>query len=91
MKAARTRNWTYKTPTILARKRPTTAWSPTSSGASPTPRTGFSREDGCANKVVTDLPASRDIAGAQLHLNKGALRELHWHRVVSFAAQGCDT
>ena len=50
MKAARTRNWTYKTPTISARKRPTTAWSPTSSGASPTPRTGFSREDGCANK-----------------------------------------
>ncbi len=41
-------------------------------------------------QVVTDLPASRDIAGAQLHLNKGALRELHWHRVVSFAAQGCD-
>ncbi|KAI4100087.1 MAG: hypothetical protein LQ339_005609 [Xanthoria mediterranea] len=47
--------------------------------------TGFSREDGCANKVVTDLPASRDIAGAQLHLNKGALRELHWHRVTEWA------
>ncbi|KAI4216181.1 MAG: hypothetical protein L6R36_009350 [Xanthoria steineri] len=36
-------------------------------------------------QVVTDLPASRDIAGAQLHLNKGALRELHWHRVTEWA------
>ncbi|KAI4283730.1 MAG: hypothetical protein L6R38_001987 [Xanthoria sp. 2 TBL-2021] len=34
-------------------------------------------------QVVTDLPASRDIAAAQLHLKGGALRELHWHRVVS--------
>ena len=34
-------------------------------------------------QVVTDLPASKDIAAAQQHLTKGALRELHWHRVVS--------
>lgn len=33
-------------------------------------------------QVVTDLPASHDIAAAQQHLKKGALRELHWHRVV---------
>ena len=33
-------------------------------------------------QVVTDLPASKDIAAAQQHLTKGALRELHWHRVV---------
>lgn len=33
-------------------------------------------------QVVTDLPASKDIAAAQQHLKKGALRELHWHRVV---------
>lgn len=33
-------------------------------------------------QVVTDLPASKDIAAAQLHLTKGALREMHWHRVV---------
>lgn len=33
-------------------------------------------------QVVTDLPASRDIASAQQHLKKGAVRELHWHRVV---------
>ena len=34
-------------------------------------------------QVVTDLPSSKDIAAAQQHLTKGALRELHWHRVVS--------
>ena len=35
-------------------------------------------------QVVTDLPASKDIAAAQQHLRKGAVRELHWHRVVSW-------
>jgi len=39
---------------------------------------GWSRE-----QVVTDLPASKDIAAAQQHLTKGSIRELHWHRVVS--------
>jgi len=38
---------------------------------------GWTRE-----QVITDLPSSGDIAGAQQHLEKGALRELHWHRVV---------
>lgn len=33
-------------------------------------------------QVITDLPASHDIAAAQQHLKKGAIRELHWHRVV---------
>ena len=33
-------------------------------------------------QVITDLPASTDIAAAQVHLTKGANRELHWHRVV---------
>src|ERR1700760_3545626 len=34
-------------------------------------------------QVIQDLPQSHDIAAAQQHLKKGALRELHWHRVVS--------
>lgn len=38
---------------------------------------GWSRE-----QVIEDLPQSHDIAGAQQHLKKGAIRELHWHRVV---------
>jgi oxalate decarboxylase len=38
---------------------------------------GWTRE-----QVVTDLPSSPDIAAAQQHLHKGAVRELHWHRVV---------
>ena len=36
-------------------------------------------------QVITDLPASHDISAAQQHLKKGAIRELHWHRVVSSA------
>ena len=39
---------------------------------------GWTRE-----QVISDLPGSHDIAGAQQHLKKGASRELHWHRVVS--------
>lgn len=36
-------------------------------------------------RVITDLPVSTDIAAAQQHLQKGAVREIHWHRVVSIA------
>jgi hypothetical protein len=34
-------------------------------------------------QVIQDLPQSHEIAAAQQHLKKGAIRELHWHRVVS--------
>ncbi|TVY17899.1 putative oxalate decarboxylase [Lachnellula arida] len=40
---------------------------------------GWSRE-----QVITDLPSSHDIAAAQQHLKKGALRELHWHKVAEW-------
>ncbi|KAF2807016.1 putative oxalate decarboxylase oxdC, partial [Mytilinidion resinicola] len=40
---------------------------------------GWSRE-----QVITDLPASHDIAAAQQHLTKGSIRELHWHRVAEW-------
>ncbi|KAM0333227.1 hypothetical protein ACHAQA_001887 [Verticillium albo-atrum] len=36
------------------------------------------------SQVVTDLPQSHDIAAAQQHLEKGAIRELHWHRVAEW-------
>ncbi|KAK3336360.1 RmlC-like cupin domain-containing protein [Cercophora scortea] len=35
-------------------------------------------------QVITDLPSSHDIAAAQQHLVKGAVRELHWHRVAEW-------
>ncbi|KAF2105406.1 oxalate decarboxylase oxdD [Lophiotrema nucula] len=35
-------------------------------------------------QVVQDLPQSHDIAAAQQHLKKGAIRELHWHRVAEW-------
>jgi oxalate decarboxylase len=35
-------------------------------------------------QVITDLPASHDIAGAQQHLTKNSLREMHWHRVAEW-------
>ncbi|EMR68197.1 putative oxalate decarboxylase protein [Eutypa lata UCREL1] len=34
--------------------------------------------------LITDLPSSHDIAGAQQHLTKGSVRELHWHRVAEW-------
>jgi hypothetical protein len=41
-------------------------------------------------QVITDLPVSTDIASAQQHLEKGAIRELHWHRVVSSSRAAVD-
>nr|OQO18451.1 hypothetical protein B0A51_12408 [Rachicladosporium sp. CCFEE 5018] len=35
-------------------------------------------------QLITDLPASGDIAAAQQHLTKGSIRELHWHRVAEW-------
>lgn len=35
-------------------------------------------------QVITDLPSSKDISGAQQHLKKGATRELHWHKVAEW-------
>ncbi|EAS33083.3 oxalate decarboxylase family bicupin [Coccidioides immitis RS] len=35
-------------------------------------------------QVKTDLPASNDIAGAQVHMSKGAIRQMHWHRVAEW-------
>lgn len=40
---------------------------------------GWTRE-----QVVTDLPVGTDIAAAQQHLKKGAIREMHWHRVAEW-------
>ncbi|KAI0005659.1 thermophilic glucose-6-phosphate isomerase [Xylariaceae sp. FL0662B] len=34
--------------------------------------------------VITDLPSSHDISGAQQHLTKGSIRELHWHKVAEW-------
>ncbi|KAK4192566.1 oxalate decarboxylase oxdD [Podospora australis] len=42
-------------------------------------RGGWVRE-----QVITDLPSSHDISAAQQHLTKGAIRELHWHRVAEW-------
>ncbi|OCT49025.1 Oxalate decarboxylase OxdC [Cladophialophora carrionii] len=33
---------------------------------------------------INDLPQSKDIAAAQQHLRRGALRELHWHKVAEW-------
>ncbi|OAL62297.1 oxalate decarboxylase [Trichophyton rubrum] len=36
-------------------------------------------------QVIQDLPTSHDIAGAQVHLIKGGIRQMHWHRVAEWA------
>lgn len=55
---------------------PNNKW-PFSDSSSKLYKGGWLRE-----QVVTDLPSSPDISAAQLHLTKGALRELHWHNIV---------
>lgn len=46
-------------------------------------KTNVYEGDWVRKQVVQDLPASTDISGAQQHLSKGSIRDLHWHRVVS--------
>lgn len=41
-------------------------------------------------QVSQDLPQNHDIAGAQQHLKKGAIRELHWHKSVSLVGPYWD-
>jgi siroheme synthase (precorrin-2 oxidase/ferrochelatase) len=65
------RRWVLKIPPILD-------ISATSSNTSPI-MTGWVRE-----QVIQDLPQSHDISAAQQHLKKGAVRELHWHRVAEW-------
>lgn len=40
---------------------------------------GWTRE-----QVIQDLPQSHDVSAAQVHLQKGAIRELHWHRTAEW-------
>ncbi|KXH32171.1 oxalate decarboxylase [Colletotrichum simmondsii] len=35
-------------------------------------------------QVIQDLPQSHDIAAAQQHIKRGAVRELHWHKVAEW-------
>ncbi|KAI0702825.1 Bicupin oxalate decarboxylase/oxidase [Cerioporus squamosus] len=35
-------------------------------------------------QTITDLPSSKDLAGAELRLSPFAYRELHWHRVAEW-------
>jgi hypothetical protein len=34
-------------------------------------------------QVASDLPSSQDFSSAQNHLAKGAIRQMHWHSLVS--------
>jgi hypothetical protein len=44
---------------------------------------GFVRQ-----QVASDLPPSQDFSSAQNHLAKGAIRQMHWHSLVSFLRVG---
>ena len=35
------------------------------------------------SQVKNDLPQSTDVSATQVHLSGGAIRESHWHSVVS--------
>ncbi|WEW55482.1 cupin superfamily protein [Emydomyces testavorans] len=35
-------------------------------------------------QAITDLPSSHDIAAAQVHMSKGTIRQMHWHRVAEW-------
>jgi oxalate decarboxylase len=46
---------------------------------------------GWARQVNTDLfPLSKDIAGVNMRLDAGGIRELHWHQQAEWAESGGD-
>lgn len=65
---------------------------PTDSGAVPNLKWSFSLSHSkllkggwVREQVVTDLPASKQVAAAEQRLAPYAFRELHWHRVAEWA------
>jgi oxalate decarboxylase len=71
----------------LDRENPSSVWAPpTDSGGQPPFKYSFSlshkrQEEGGWTRQVTvrDLPISKKMAGVQMRLTTGGIRELHWH------------
>jgi oxalate decarboxylase len=71
----------------LDEQNPSSAWAPpTDAGGQPPFKYSFSlshkrQEEGGWTRQVTvrDLPISKKMAGVQMRLTKGGIRELHWH------------
>src|ERR1700722_12501338 len=71
----------------LDKENPSSVWAPpTDSGGQPPFKYSFSlshkrQEEGGWTRQVTvrDLPISKKMAGVQMRLIKGGIRELHWH------------
>jgi oxalate decarboxylase len=70
-------------------ENPSSVWAPpTDAGVQPPFKYSFSlshkriEEGGWTRQVtVRDLPMSKKMAGVQMRLTKGGIRELHWHVV----------
>ncbi|MFY9939344.1 MAG: cupin domain-containing protein, partial [Silvibacterium sp.] len=73
--------------TTLDKQNPSSVWPPeTDAGGQPPFKYSFSLshkriEDGGWTRQVTvrDLPVSRKVAGVEMRLISGGIRELHWH------------
>src|SRR5438477_4193166 len=79
--------------TALDRENPNSVWAPeTDSGTVPPFKYSFSLarkrlESGGWTRQVTarELPISKDIAGVEMRLTAGGVRELHWHVEAEWA------
>jgi oxalate decarboxylase len=77
----------------LDEENPSSVWAPaTDAGGQPPFKYSFSLahkriEDGGWTRQVTvrDLPISKKMAGVQMRLTTGGVRELHWHRGAEWA------
>src|SRR4029077_3159892 len=79
---------------ILDGQNPDSAWPPNTDSKSlvPTFKYPFSFADkrvydgGCSREVtVRDLPVSKSMAGVNMRLTAGGVRELHWHTSPEWA------
>ena len=76
---------TGRIPTCWCRRPPITARCPICASPSPTPICGW-RSGGWTRQVtVRELGISKDIAGVNMRLNAGGVRELHWHKAAEWA------
>lgn len=77
----------------LDEENPSSVWAPpTDNGGQPPFKYSFSlahkriEEGGWTRQVtVRDLPISKKMAGVQMRLTSGGVRELHWHRGAEWA------
>jgi oxalate decarboxylase len=77
-------HWNGKIPICWHRRTPTPAQSPISNSRSP-PRNRLLTGGWAREVTVRELPVATELAGVNMRLKPGGIRELHWHKKAEWA------